>query len=152
MGGAEELAQRVVEVDPEYSVRGILEAGPGGFGVPLDQVLDMAEEEKVRLSNALAGAHRRARELGICSVPGCKRPAHDDTFGCKEHVRAFDAQAETEAWDLALDILRPWVQATEPIGSDELTRVMKGALEEAEREYGRALDELEAADAALGPA
>jgi hypothetical protein len=50
---------------------------------------------------------------------------------------------------LALSILEPWVQATERIGSDELTRVMRGALEEAERELNRVLDERETAEAAL---
>ncbi len=149
MSGAEELARRVHEVDPEYSVRDILEAAYGGFGVPLDKVIGATEEEKRRLSDALAGAGRRARALGICSVPGCKRPASDDTFGCKEHVRAFDAQAEEGAWELALNILRPWVEAAEHIGSDELTRVMRGALAEAEREYNLALTECEEADAAL---
>jgi hypothetical protein len=66
----------------------------------------------------------------------------------KERAR-YDAQADAEAWSLALDILRPWVEAAEPIGSDELTRVMKGALEEAEREMNRAQDNLELAEAAL---
>jgi hypothetical protein len=61
----------------------------------------------------------------------------------------YDAQAKEEAWGLAESILRPWVEATRAIGSDELTRVMEGALEEAEREYNLALDEREAAEAAL---
>jgi hypothetical protein len=41
------------------------------------------------------------------------------------------------------------VEATRKIGSDELTRVMESALEEAERELNRVLDEREAAEAAL---
>jgi hypothetical protein len=61
----------------------------------------------------------------------------------------FDAQAEHEAWSHAVEILEPWLQATRLIGSDELTRVMEGALQEAERELNRALDEREAAEAAL---
>src|SRR5215218_11511272 len=46
-------------------------------------------------------------------------------------------------------VLGPWVEGVEPIGSEELTRVMRGALEEAEREFNLAQDELEAAEAAL---
>ncbi len=147
--GAEELARRVVEVDPDYTEREILEAGVGGFGPALSKVIDATEEERVRISNALAGARRRA--LDICSVPGCKRPAADGAFGCKEHAREFDAHAEEEAWDLALGILGPWMEATRKRGSDELTRVMESALAEAECEYNRALDEREAAEAAVKP-
>ncbi|MDP9480565.1 MAG: hypothetical protein M3R38_33710 [Actinomycetota bacterium] len=56
----------------------------------------------------------------------------------------YDAQADHEAWSLAHEILEPWVQTTKPIGSDELTRVMEGALSEVEAEIGRTLDVLEA--------
>src|SRR5215204_647546 len=69
--------------------------------------------------------------------------------GCAEHRRVYDAQARTEAWDFALAVLSPWVEGVEPIGSEELTRAMKEALEESEREFNRAQDELEAAEAAL---
>ncbi|MDP9484529.1 MAG: hypothetical protein M3Q49_01835 [Actinomycetota bacterium] len=55
----------------------------------------------------------------------------------------YDAQADHEAWSLAHEILEPWVQATRPIGSDELTRVMEGALSEVEAEVNRTLDVLE---------
>jgi hypothetical protein len=55
----------------------------------------------------------------------------------------YDAQAQAEAWDLATRILQPWVQATREIGHPELTRVMENAFEEAEREYRRAVGEVE---------
>jgi hypothetical protein len=34
----------------------------------------------------------------------------------------YDAQAKEEAWGFAESILIPWVEATRPIGSEELTR------------------------------
>jgi hypothetical protein len=77
------------------------------------------------------------------------RPVVPQEFGCREHRRVFDAQADEEAWRLAVEILTPWVEAARPIGSDELTRVMEEALARAERELNRALDEQEAANAAL---
>jgi hypothetical protein len=61
----------------------------------------------------------------------------------------YDAQAKEEAWGYAESILRPWVEATRPIGSDELTAAMQEALAFALREYGRAVDELGAAKQAL---
>ena len=86
----------------------------------------------------------------ICTVPGCTRPTEDSYFpGCREHRASFDAKAKEEAWDLALGILGPWVEATRLIGSSELTRVMEAALEEGEREYRLALDEHEATEARL---
>jgi predicted acetyltransferase len=69
---------------------------------------------------------------------------------CEGHGRLFDAQADTEEWELALKILRPWVQAAEPIGHDPLTRVMEEALQKAEGELRRARRKWqEAAEAAL---
>ena len=56
----------------------------------------------------------------------------------QEERERFDARADEEAWELALGILEPWLQATRQIGSDELTRVMENALAEAEREAARA--------------
>lgn len=153
MGEAEDLARRAVEAEPGFTVRGILEDPKGGYGHALDAVLEMDEEERVRLSNAFARTFLSRRcDPGICGVPGCKRPAVDDAFGCREHTRHYDARAAEEAWDLAIGILRPWVEATRLIGNDELTRLMEGALAEAERELNRVLDELEAAEAALGAA
>jgi hypothetical protein len=37
----------------------------------------------------------------------------------------YDAQAKGEAWGCAESILIPWVEATRPIGSEELTRAME---------------------------
>jgi hypothetical protein len=146
---AEELAEEVVKVDPDYTVRDILEAGHGGFGVPLNRVLEMTEEEMARLTHSLAKGMSAAEALGICAMPGCKRPAVNHPFGCREHVRLFDAQAEEEAWGLALKILAPWVESARPIGSDELTRVMEEAQEKAEWELRRAQRERKEAEAAL---
>jgi DNA-binding MarR family transcriptional regulator len=61
----------------------------------------------------------------------------------------YDARADEEAWEFVLEILRPWVESARPIGSEELTRVMEGALAEAEQEHNRAADERKAAKAAL---
>jgi hypothetical protein len=47
-----------------------------------------------------------------------------------DQERAFhDKQASVEAWEFALQILGPWVEAARAIGSDELTYAMDGALE-----------------------
>jgi len=112
-------------------------------------VIDTTEEERVRISRALVNTPRAKRARGLCPVPGCERPGLAGTFDCELHRRAFDAQADEEAWNLALSILEPWVQATEYIGSEELAQVMREALEEAERELNKVLDEREAAEAAL---
>jgi hypothetical protein len=151
LSGAEELARRVVEADPDYSVRGVLEGNAGGLGEVLDEVLDPppTEEERVRLVRAMVEGPKAKRARGLCPVPGCERPEAPRGYGCREHRRVFEAQADEEAWDLALSILTPWVEATRKIGSDELTSVMERALEEAERELNRVLDEREAAEAAL---
>jgi hypothetical protein len=65
------------------------------------------------------------------------------------HVAAFDARAEVEAWQFAESVLAPLVESARAIGSDELTRVMAGALSEVERQAGRHRGELERAMAAL---
>jgi hypothetical protein len=57
-------------------------------------------------------------------------------------------RTEKDAWILALEILRSWVEATAPIGQDEHTRVMEGALAEAEAELRRAQREEKEARAA----
>ncbi|MEJ7816593.1 MAG: hypothetical protein WKF53_15590 [Rubrobacter sp.] len=57
----------------------------------------------------------------------------------------YDARAREEAWGYAESILRPWVEAAQAIGSDELTRVMEAALEKTQWEFFRALDEQKAA-------
>ncbi|CAN5785155.1 hypothetical protein BH20ACT11_BH20ACT11_12010 [soil metagenome] len=62
----------------------------------------------------------------------------------EQERRLYDAQADHEAWNLAHEILEPWVRSCEPIGHDELTRVMRNALAEVESEVGRTIDVLEA--------
>jgi hypothetical protein len=57
--------------------------------------------------------------------------------------RLFDARADMEAWELAHSILEPWVESTRRIGSDELTQVMEGALEEVNDQIRRHYNELE---------
>jgi hypothetical protein len=64
-----------------------------------------------------------------------------------EDRRIFDARSDAEAWAWALRLLIPLVRATEEIGSDELTRIMHGALAEAEGEAGRARGVLESLEA-----
>ena len=55
----------------------------------------------------------------------------------------WDAKAEEEAWGLAGDILRPWVEAARAIGSPELLAVLEKALKEVEEKVNAALDEME---------
>jgi len=88
-----------------------------------------------------------------CAVPGCGRsavPGRECLGECEEHAALFDARAEEEAWGLAGNILRPWVESARYIGSDELTGVMEGALVKVEEAVNAALDEIERAEAALG--
>jgi hypothetical protein len=54
LSGAEELAKRAHALDPECSVRLLLEDPPGGYGRLLDRILTLSEEEKIRLSNSFA--------------------------------------------------------------------------------------------------
>jgi hypothetical protein len=90
----------------------------------------------------------------VCYFPGCEQPAAPETAGvlevCPEHAAAMDASSDVEAWEVALGVLRPWVQTTEAIGfDDKLTQVMRHALMEAEAEAELARGELERAKAAL---
>ena len=89
----------------------------------------------------------------VCVVPGCVRPALPEREGrigeCAEHAALFDARAEEEAWGLAGNILRPWVESARYIGSDELTGVMEKALAEVEDRVNAALDKIERAEAEL---
>ncbi|MDP8951317.1 MAG: hypothetical protein M3N18_03590 [Actinomycetota bacterium] len=63
-----------------------------------------------------------------------------------EERARYDARAEEEAWGLACNILRPWVESVRYIGSDELTEVMERAYADADARYGAALGKLERAE------
>ena len=52
----------------------------------------------------------------------------------------WDARADKEAWDHALMILEPWVQAAREIAHPELTEAMDAALDKAVQEQARAQD------------
>lgn len=70
-----------------------------------------------------------------CGYPDCERPSAtpvDDVSMCAEHRALWDADAELEAWRFAQSIMRPWVESTKAIGSDELTYIMETALVECE--------------------
>ncbi len=54
----------------------------------------------------------------------------------------YDAQAEHEAWNFAVEILEPWMRVTRLTGSDELTLAMEKALGEAESERALAMNAL----------
>ncbi len=71
-----------------------------------------------------------------------------DSKMTEEERALFDARAHEEAWGFVLEILEPWMEITQLIGSDELTRVMEKAQAEATEELNRALDVLEALQAA----
>ncbi len=49
LSSAEELAERAVEADPDFTVAEILEQGMGGFGQALDAAISLSEEEKTQL-------------------------------------------------------------------------------------------------------
>lgn len=78
-----------------------------------------------------------------------KAAGEADSWMTKEERAHYDARAEIEAWELAEDILEPWVKACGPIGSHELTTVMKKALREVRDNINLAHDNLELAEAAL---
>jgi hypothetical protein len=62
--------------------------------------------------------------------------------GISDEERAYhDSQARAEAWDRAIQILRPWVASTAHIGSEELRLVMLRALDDAMEAYNTALRE-----------
>jgi hypothetical protein len=87
---------------------------------------------------------------GSCRFPGCERPSRPNEIGaCALHVAEYDARSELNAWNWAESILEPWVETTEAIGSEELTRVMTEALDEVRRQVARHSEELERAMAAL---
>jgi hypothetical protein len=55
-----------------------------------------------------------------------------------EEIRLWDAKAEEEAWNHALEILGPMLEIAEMFGSPELIGLLKRAEEEGRREHGRA--------------
>lgn len=63
LSGARALAQLAHEAHPRHSVRKLLESPQGGFGNALDAVLEMNEEEKVRVSAAFASTFMRPERL-----------------------------------------------------------------------------------------
>ena len=54
LSGAEELAKQAHALDPECSPKRLLTNPPGGYGIVLDRVLALSEEEKIRLANSFA--------------------------------------------------------------------------------------------------
>src|SRR5215216_4167948 len=58
------------------------------------------------------------RAVETCRVEGCTRPPWGERgMGCcSEHEAVFDAASAVEEWELALSILRPWYEASKPIG------------------------------------
>ena len=60
-----------------------------------------------------------------------------------EERARYDAQANEEAWDFAVEILEPMMAMVRAIGHDELTRVMEKALGVAEAERALAMGVLE---------
>jgi hypothetical protein len=61
-----------------------------------------------------------------------------------EERALYDAQAKEEAWGYAESILRPLAGALRAVGSEELNQAMQAAVDEAMREYRRALEAAEA--------
>jgi hypothetical protein len=122
---------------------------PPRSDIPISGTAHFRSDEQRRIMTEQKNA-----ELGraVCRAPGCGRPAEEGTdFSvCALHRAQYDAKAKEGAWEFAAGVLRPWVEATEPIGSEELTGIMRSALREAERQLNRALDELEEADRAVG--
>jgi len=47
-------SRRAVKLDPSYTVKELLEKPPGDFGIALDAVLHMSEEEKIRVAFVFA--------------------------------------------------------------------------------------------------
>ncbi|MDQ3303877.1 MAG: hypothetical protein M3518_11095 [Actinomycetota bacterium] len=60
----------------------------------------------------------------------------------QEERARYDARADHEAWNFAVEILEPWMRVTRLTGSDELTLAMEKALGEAESERALAMNAL----------
>jgi len=52
LSGAQELARRTHEADPDFTVREVLTSPRGGFGQAIDIAISLTEEEKDRLVDA----------------------------------------------------------------------------------------------------
>ena len=61
----------------------------------------------------------------------------------------FDASSEVEEWEMALDVLRPWVESAKAIHFEKLTGVMERALAAAEEEAAGAEDRVRRAREAI---
>ncbi len=60
-----------------------------------------------------------------------------------EERARYDARANEEAWNFAVEILEPMMALVRAIGHDELTLAMEKALGEAEAERALAMNALE---------
>ena len=60
----------------------------------------------------------------------------------QEERARYDARADHEAWNFAVEILEPMMAMVRAIGHDELTQVMEQALGEAEAERALAMNAL----------
>lgn len=146
----EELRERMEEAGHTRVARTLLTEPRAGFGVCVDEILCLEEAERERLAHSFAATFMTEKGYHTCQVSECERPAEESDFSiCAEHRAEWKAMSEKDGWGLALKVLRPWVEAAHPIGSDELSSVMDRALEDAETHYAAATADLEQARAAL---
>ena len=89
------------------------------------------------------------RAVETCRVEGCTRPPWGERgMGCcSEQEAVFDAASAVEEWELALSILRPWYEASKPIGIPVLEVAMEKALEGAESDLRWCRERLARAEA-----
>lgn len=71
-----------------------------------------------------------------------KAAGEADSWMTPKERALYDARANEEAWDFAVEILEPMMAMVRAIGHDELTRVMEQALGEAEAERALAMNAL----------
>ena len=83
----------------------------------------------------------------------CGRPATEAEYlMCREHRTLVDADSKHMAWEVAMGVLRPWVEAARAISFDELTELMEEALAKGEKELARAQCKTKEAERAVGKA
>ena len=88
-----------------------------------------------------------------CCWGDCGQPATEPGYGmCREHRTLVDADSEHMAWEVAMGVLRPWVEAARAISFDELTELMEEALAKGEKELDRARRKMEEAERVVGRA